>query len=273
MPMTAWVWVIVADGVGDGPGDAEVHDLDAPVGVSMTLAGLMSRCTMPARWLYSSAARTPDVIRERPPASPACELLGEQLAHGAALDVLHDDVRHLDRRAAGLGDEVLAAVVDRDDRRVVERRGGLGLAAEPLVELRVPRQVGAQHLDGDGAAEAGVVADVDLGHPAAAEQLAHLVASAEQAGRVAHVVPSCLRGRLAASVRTQSSPEHRLDDLSWRSARRRVPPYASLPALPPSSTTTATATLGLSAGAKAVNHACGRLARCRAGRCRSCRRR
>ena len=37
------------------------------------------------------------------------------------------------------------------------------------------------------------------------------------------------------------------------------PPKASLPALPPSSTTTATATLGLSAGAKEMNHAWGAL--------------
>src|SRR5664280_1467202 len=36
-----------------------------------------------------------------------------------------------------------------------------------------------------------------------------------------------------------------------------APPVASLPMLPPSSTTTATATLGVSAGAKATNQACG----------------
>ena len=35
------------------------------------------------------------------------------------------------------------------------------------------------------------------------------------------------------------------------------PPLASLPASPPSSTITATATFGSSAGAKEVNHACG----------------
>jgi hypothetical protein len=58
------------------------------------------------------------------------------------------------------------------------------------VELRVSRQVGAQHLDGDGAAEPGVAADMDLGHAASPEQGAHLVASAQQAGGVAHVVPS-----------------------------------------------------------------------------------
>ncbi len=49
--------------------------LTCPVRVSMTLAGLMSRCTMPARCEYSRAWRTPMVIsRERSGSSlrPEC---------------------------------------------------------------------------------------------------------------------------------------------------------------------------------------------------------
>ena len=36
--------------------------LTAPVGVIITFAGLMSRCTMPAWWEYSRALSTPTVI-------------------------------------------------------------------------------------------------------------------------------------------------------------------------------------------------------------------
>ena len=180
--------------VGDGPGDAEVHDLDR-AGRGQHHVGRLDVAVHDAHAVAvlqrrEHAGRDPQ--RLGPVQRPG---LAEQVAHGAALDVLHDDVRRLHGRAAGLLDDVLTAVVDRDDGRMVQGRGGLGLAAEPLVELRVPGQVGAQHLDRDAAAEAGVVADVDLGHPAATEQLAHLVASAQQAGGVAHVVPSCSLSR------------------------------------------------------------------------------
>ena len=49
------------------------------------------------------------------------------------------------------------------------------------------------------------------------------------------------------------------------------PPVASLPAFPPCSTITATATCGSSAGANAVNQACGAWPVGRSARCRSCR--
>ena len=110
----------------------------------------------------------------------------QQLAQRAALDVLHDDVRQVDDAAGRLDDLLLAGVVDRDDRRVVQRGRGLRLAPEPGLERGVARQVGAQQLDGDDAAEPGVAPDVDLGHAAAAEQLADLVAVAQHVGPVVH---------------------------------------------------------------------------------------
>ena len=78
---------------------------------------------------------------------------------------------------------VLAGVVDGDDRRVVQRGGGLRLPAEPGLEGRVARQVGAQHLDRDLPAEPDVAAAVHLGHAAVAERLADLVAGSQQAWR------------------------------------------------------------------------------------------
>ena len=73
MPITAWVCVIVAEESAIARAMPKSMTLTAPAGVSITLAGLMSRCTMPARWLYSSAPRTPDVIR-----SASCQSSGAE---------------------------------------------------------------------------------------------------------------------------------------------------------------------------------------------------
>jgi hypothetical protein len=62
VPITAWVWVIVPAESAIARAIPKSITFTAPVGVSMTLAGLMSRCTMPARWEYSRADSTPAVI-------------------------------------------------------------------------------------------------------------------------------------------------------------------------------------------------------------------
>ena len=66
VPITAWVWVIVELASASARAIPKSITLTSPAGVSMTFAGLMSRCTIPARWLYSSAASTPrgDLERE-----------------------------------------------------------------------------------------------------------------------------------------------------------------------------------------------------------------
>ncbi|KIT93939.1 hypothetical protein QT23_00335 [Staphylococcus aureus] len=61
-----------------------------------------------------------------------------------------------------------AGVKHGDDVGVVQRCRGVCFALKPGLELRVAREVRAHHFDGDGTAEAGVVADVDIGHAAAA---------------------------------------------------------------------------------------------------------
>ncbi len=60
--MTAAVCVIVIPASPIARAMPKSMTLTWPVRVSMTLAGLMSRWTMPARWEYSSAWRTPVVI-------------------------------------------------------------------------------------------------------------------------------------------------------------------------------------------------------------------
>ena len=154
-----------------------------PVRVSMTFAGLMSRWTMPLRCEYSSAWRMP--MRHLQGALGQQLAAGvQQLAEGGAVHVLHHDVRDRDPV-----DVVLAGVVDGDDRGVVERGGRLGLAAEPGLEGRVAGEVGAQRLHRDGAAEPGVMGEVDLGHATAAEHRAQLVPAAE-ATRLFHSSPA-----------------------------------------------------------------------------------
>ena len=62
---------------------------------------------------------------------------------------------------------------------MVQRGRRLRLAPEPGLEGGVAGEVGAEPLDRHGAAQADVGALADLGHAAAAEQLAELVASAD----------------------------------------------------------------------------------------------
>ena len=87
----------------------------------------------------------------------------DQLLEGAAVEELHRDVVRVLR---------VAAVVDRDDVRVVERRGVLRLAAEALDELVVVRVAVVEDLDRDAAAELLVLGEVDVRH-AARSELAH----------------------------------------------------------------------------------------------------
>ena len=62
MPITAEVCVIVAPMSSIARAMPKSMTLTSPACVSITLAGLMSRCTMPCWWLYASAASTPSTI-------------------------------------------------------------------------------------------------------------------------------------------------------------------------------------------------------------------
>jgi hypothetical protein len=51
VPTTAAVWVTVVDASASALAMPKSITFTSPAGVSITLPGLMSRCTMPARWL------------------------------------------------------------------------------------------------------------------------------------------------------------------------------------------------------------------------------
>ncbi len=80
----------------------------------------------------------------------------------APLDVLEDQV---------MPPLVEPPVVDRDDVRVVQRLGALGLADEPLEERRVLGQGPGQDLDRDDVAGFLVDGPEDVAHPARAQRL------------------------------------------------------------------------------------------------------
>jgi hypothetical protein len=86
------------------------------------------------------------------------------LQHAPEIDPL--DVAHRDEQAP----VVLARLVDRDDSRVVDRRGKARLAQEPLAEARVLRELGCQQLQGHLAAENEILGQVDDTHAAPPEQ-------------------------------------------------------------------------------------------------------
>ena len=88
--------------------------------------------------------------------------LAEPIVDGAAVEVLHDDVRLL---------PVLADVEDRDDvRRAREPRGGQRLAPEARAHLLFRRMALGEELDGDFPLEDGIRRAVDLAHAAAGDE-------------------------------------------------------------------------------------------------------
>ena len=61
------------------------------------------------------------------------------------------------------------AVVDLDDARVVNQRGGAGLDEEPPHHLGIPGALGHQHLDRGAAVDALVLGEEHLAHRAFAQ--------------------------------------------------------------------------------------------------------
>src|SRR6267378_4897283 len=159
----------------------------------------------------------------------------DELLQRAAVQVLHRDVVRALR---------LAAVVDRDDVGMRETCRVLRLAAETLDELIVARVPVVEDLDRDAPAEHLVLGEIDVRHPARAELPQDAIAPVEE--RV----------------------DQGVGDRHWGLSRVGIRPYRSSASItcfamgaeivPPKplswcSTTTAMATRGASAGAKAAN--------------------
>ena len=101
----------------------------------------------------------------------------DRLAERAALDELHGNPR----QAVALAD-----VVDGDDGRMVERRGGAGFGFETPAAALVPDQPLGNHLERHGATEPRVDAAVDLTHASRAEEVLDFVGPESIAGDERH---------------------------------------------------------------------------------------
>ena len=155
-----------------------------PLAPMRMLAGLMSRCTTPLR--VGDAERGGDLVGDLGRLHRVDVPVGPQdVGQRAALHVLH-------RHEVGVG--VLAPVVDGDDVGVGQVGRRLGLAAEPLDEVRVGGELGEQHLDGDQTVEQQVARQEDVGHAAAPDALLDFVAVVEDRplAVVCHVLPTLL---------------------------------------------------------------------------------
>ena len=114
---------------------------------------------------------------------------GDDVFEQAPVDVLHDDERDLDLMTGGIPHGLFAGIEHPHDRGMSHARGGLSLLPEARAEGGIVGERRLQQLDRDAAAEASVHADVHVGHAAAAEQLADLVAAGEQTNICCH--PFC----------------------------------------------------------------------------------
>ena len=128
---------------------------------------------------------------------------------------------------------------------MVEARGALRLAAEALDELLVGGMPLVQELQRDIAAQLLILGQVDVGHPARAELALDDVAPVEDAvdewvgiGHTRGTYPFDVPGRIAC-----------MSCFAIGAAIEPPKPFSWC------STTTAPATVGLSAGAKKMNHA------------------
>ena len=163
-----------------------------PLAPMRMLAGLMSRCTTPLAMREAQCRRNlvgdlRGLHRIDVPVGP------QDVGERATLHVLH-------RHEVGVG--VLAPVVHGDDVGVGQVGRRLGLAAEPLDEVRIGGELGEQHLDRHQTIEQQVAREEDVGHAAASDALLDFVAVVEY--RPLAVVCHCC---LAAFLRCRTRHE------------------------------------------------------------------
>ena len=156
--------------------------LAAPSGVTSTLEGLTSRCTMPLRVRVGEPVGHLRGQRRRGPPGA-----GRSAASDASI------VRPSTSSRASQGLPSLDTGVEhRHDGAVVEAGEQAGLAREPLgidvVEV-------AQDLDRDVAVEHLVVGPVDVGHAAAADALDEPVALRDRCGGAGHTADAAQASR------------------------------------------------------------------------------
>ena len=141
-------------------GEAEVEHLQPAIGGNHHVGGL--QIAMRDAALMGRADRVGQWNGEREQAIEREAGLGDQIRKCLAIDELERE----ERDAASFFDRM-----NRDDVRVIERRGRPCLAIEPFAAVRIACQLASQDLERDSALQPGIVGEVDLSHPAFANEL------------------------------------------------------------------------------------------------------
>ncbi len=164
-------------GVGNRPGDTEIHHFHAAVGrdhhigwfdVAMNDSGPVAvfECRKHAEGVLDGLVDT--------------EFLGtDQITQRPAIDILHHDKRHGDRFGDVVHHALITGVEDRHNAGMVQPRHRLRFAPETRLELRIAGQVRAEELDGHRTAQPDVTTEVNVGHTATADQFTYFVTSIE----------------------------------------------------------------------------------------------
>jgi hypothetical protein len=153
----------------EGAGDAEIHDLDAPLPVDHDVLRLeVAVDDAEAVGFGQSLADLIGDINGLPRAEPPHH--PDHALQVLAADVLHGDVM----RAL-----VFAEVVHPADVLVRDLPGRPELVAEPLDRLAVGGDLGVEELQGDLFVDLFVEDLVDPAHPAFAQFLEHIIAAGE----------------------------------------------------------------------------------------------
>ena len=166
-------------GLGDGlaladrTGDAEVGDLHLAVDGDEDVAGLHVAVHDAVTMGVTEGLCDVGGDRGRPRRRQR-RLGADDRRQRLAVDELHDDV---------IGAVRLPPVKDRDDVRVRQVGGCLGLPAEPLDERVVRGELREEHLQGDRAVQQQVVGQVDLGRTASGDLAVELVTAVVHRGR------------------------------------------------------------------------------------------
>src|SRR6202012_4638794 len=151
-----------------------------------------------------------------------------------------DQLHHQIGGAAFPVELAFAVVVHLGDPGGIEHRGGACLGAEPLDELGVLGELPLEYLDRHAAAQPAVHRLPDLAHAAGGDEALQAIPARQRHTNSRAHGPPCNAASITARPIGAASE----------------PPVADRRSAP-SSTSTATATLGVCAGAKAMYHACG----------------
>ena len=177
-------------------GQAEVEDLDEAVLRDHEVLGLQVAVHDPGAVRFREAVG--GLRGDAEERSRRQGAVGQNLAQRSSLDELHRDELDAVRGAD---------VVDRDEIRVVQRRGRARFLLEALQPLGVRREGRRENLESELPTETRVARAIDLPHPARSERSHDFVGSESRAGCKRHEVAGFYRQRPTLDGRVKPADE------------------------------------------------------------------